>query len=212
MDATHWSTRSMTTATGMPQSAISQMWRAFELKPHPTGSYAGERVERFVFSKSKRAGSRSGGAHSRNCSRPGWLGSISAPSRPTRPQGAAAILRRASTPSGQTYRVLDSGLRRADRVHQNRVLPPIPEVVVPAHLRPHRGQQIAQPEPVLVDIVTAPLGIGYPYQVPSRQQTRGNGRPVNPSPLRKEWEPTPRESNLTPPRSAATPAASQTVG
>lgn len=31
---THWSTRSMGTATGMSQSAISRIWRAFGLKPH----------------------------------------------------------------------------------------------------------------------------------------------------------------------------------
>jgi transposase len=35
-DATHWSTRSMATATGMSQSAISRIWRAFGLKPHRT--------------------------------------------------------------------------------------------------------------------------------------------------------------------------------
>jgi transposase len=33
-DATHWSTRSMADATGMSQSAISRIWRAFGLKPH----------------------------------------------------------------------------------------------------------------------------------------------------------------------------------
>jgi transposase len=31
---THWSTRSMATSTGMSQSAISRIWRAFGLKPH----------------------------------------------------------------------------------------------------------------------------------------------------------------------------------
>ncbi len=35
-DATHWSTRSMAAATGMSQSAISRIWRAFGLKPHRT--------------------------------------------------------------------------------------------------------------------------------------------------------------------------------
>ena len=34
MDATHWSTRSMAKETGMSQSAISRIWRAFGLKPH----------------------------------------------------------------------------------------------------------------------------------------------------------------------------------
>lgn len=31
---THWSTRSMAAATGMSQSAISRIWRAFGLKAH----------------------------------------------------------------------------------------------------------------------------------------------------------------------------------
>lgn len=34
IDATHWSTRSMAKATGMSQSAVSRIWRAFGLKPH----------------------------------------------------------------------------------------------------------------------------------------------------------------------------------
>jgi transposase len=33
-DATHWSTRSMAAATGMSQSTVSRVWRAFALKPH----------------------------------------------------------------------------------------------------------------------------------------------------------------------------------
>jgi transposase len=33
-DATHWSTRSMARDTGMSQSAISRIWRAFGLKAH----------------------------------------------------------------------------------------------------------------------------------------------------------------------------------
>jgi transposase len=33
-DAMHWSTRSMARATGMSQTAISRIWRAFGLKPH----------------------------------------------------------------------------------------------------------------------------------------------------------------------------------
>jgi transposase len=33
-DATHWSTRSMARATGMSQTAVSKIWRAFGLKPH----------------------------------------------------------------------------------------------------------------------------------------------------------------------------------
>jgi transposase len=33
-DATHWSTRSMAAASGMSQSTVSRIWRAFGLKPH----------------------------------------------------------------------------------------------------------------------------------------------------------------------------------
>lgn len=38
-DATHWSTRSMAKATGMSQTAISRIWRAFGLKPHLTDTF-----------------------------------------------------------------------------------------------------------------------------------------------------------------------------
>ena len=39
VDATHWSTRSMAAATGMSQSAISRIWRAFGLEPHRTETF-----------------------------------------------------------------------------------------------------------------------------------------------------------------------------
>ncbi len=38
-DATHWSTRSMAKAAGVTQTAVSQIWRAFGLKPHLIGEY-----------------------------------------------------------------------------------------------------------------------------------------------------------------------------
>jgi transposase len=38
-DATHWSTRSMAKATGMSQSAVSRIWRAFGLQPHRTETF-----------------------------------------------------------------------------------------------------------------------------------------------------------------------------
>ena len=38
-NATHWSTRSLAAATGMSQSAISRIWRAFALKPHQTEAF-----------------------------------------------------------------------------------------------------------------------------------------------------------------------------
>ena len=37
--ATHWSTRSMAASTGMSQSAVSRIWRAFGLKPHLSESF-----------------------------------------------------------------------------------------------------------------------------------------------------------------------------
>jgi transposase len=37
--ATHWSTRSMARATGMSQTAVSRIWRAFGLKPHRTEAF-----------------------------------------------------------------------------------------------------------------------------------------------------------------------------
>src|SRR5438105_3556741 len=38
-DATHWSTRSMAASTGLTQSAISRIWRAFALKPHQSETF-----------------------------------------------------------------------------------------------------------------------------------------------------------------------------
>ena len=38
-NATHWSTRSLATQTGMTQSAVSRIWRAFGLKPHRADTF-----------------------------------------------------------------------------------------------------------------------------------------------------------------------------
>jgi len=38
-DATHWSTRSMAKASGLSQSAISRIWRAFALQPHRSETF-----------------------------------------------------------------------------------------------------------------------------------------------------------------------------
>ena len=37
--ATHWSTRGMAKATGLSQTAISRIWRAFNLQPHRTETF-----------------------------------------------------------------------------------------------------------------------------------------------------------------------------
>jgi transposase len=38
-DATHWSTRAMAQRTGLSQSTISRIWRAFMLKPHRSETF-----------------------------------------------------------------------------------------------------------------------------------------------------------------------------
>ncbi len=38
-DATHWSTRSMARASGLSQTAVSRIWRAFALQPHRTETF-----------------------------------------------------------------------------------------------------------------------------------------------------------------------------
>jgi len=38
-DATHWSTRSMAAQTGLSQTAVSRIWRAFGLQPHRVDSW-----------------------------------------------------------------------------------------------------------------------------------------------------------------------------
>lgn len=38
-DATHWSTRSMAARSGMSQSAVSRIWRAFGLQPHRSETF-----------------------------------------------------------------------------------------------------------------------------------------------------------------------------
>ncbi|MBT2382197.1 IS630 family transposase [Streptomyces sp. ISL-11] len=47
-DATHWSTRSMAAATGMSQSAISRIWRAFALQPHRAETFKLSRDPLFI--------------------------------------------------------------------------------------------------------------------------------------------------------------------
>jgi transposase len=47
-DATHWSTRAMAHATGLNQTAISRIWRAFALQPHRTETFKLSRDPLFV--------------------------------------------------------------------------------------------------------------------------------------------------------------------
>jgi transposase len=47
-NATHWSTRSLATATGLSQSAVVRIWRAFALQPHRTETFKLSRDPLFV--------------------------------------------------------------------------------------------------------------------------------------------------------------------
>src|SRR5437660_2850034 len=47
-DATHWSTRSMARTSGLSQTAVSRIWRAFALQPHRTESFKLSRDPLFI--------------------------------------------------------------------------------------------------------------------------------------------------------------------
>lgn len=47
-DATHWSTRSMAAASGLNQTAVSRIWRAFGLQPHQQDSWKLSKDPQFV--------------------------------------------------------------------------------------------------------------------------------------------------------------------
>ena len=47
-NATHWSTRSMATESGLTQSAVSRIWRAFGLQPHRQDKWKLSRDPQFV--------------------------------------------------------------------------------------------------------------------------------------------------------------------
>lgn len=47
-DATHWSTRSMSEATGQPRMAIQRIWSAHKLKPHLVRTFKLSKDKRFV--------------------------------------------------------------------------------------------------------------------------------------------------------------------
>jgi transposase len=47
-DATHWSTRSMAKASGLNQTAISRIWRAFALQPHRSETFKLSRDPLFI--------------------------------------------------------------------------------------------------------------------------------------------------------------------
>jgi transposase len=46
--ATHWSTRSLARASGLSQSRISRIWRAFSLQPHRSGTFKLSRDPLFI--------------------------------------------------------------------------------------------------------------------------------------------------------------------
>jgi len=47
-DSTHWSTRSMAKASGLTQTAVSRVWRAFALQPHRTETFKLSKDPQFI--------------------------------------------------------------------------------------------------------------------------------------------------------------------
>jgi transposase len=47
-NATHWSTRSMAEASGLTQTAVSRVWRAFALQPHRTETFKLSKDPQFI--------------------------------------------------------------------------------------------------------------------------------------------------------------------
>lgn len=47
-NATHWSTRSMAQASGLTQTAVSRVWRAFALQPHRTETFKLSKDPQFI--------------------------------------------------------------------------------------------------------------------------------------------------------------------
>ena len=47
-NATHWSTRSMAQASGLTQTAVSRIWRAFALQPHRTETFKLSKDPQFI--------------------------------------------------------------------------------------------------------------------------------------------------------------------
>jgi transposase len=47
-DATHWSTRSMAQASGLTQTAVTRVWRAFALQPHRTETFKLSKDPQFI--------------------------------------------------------------------------------------------------------------------------------------------------------------------
>jgi transposase len=47
-DSTHWSTRSMAEASGLTQTAVSRVWRAFALQPHRTETFKLSKDPQFI--------------------------------------------------------------------------------------------------------------------------------------------------------------------
>ena len=92
-NATHWSTRSMARRTGMSQSAVSRIWRAFGLRPHQADTFKLSADPAFV--EKVRDGSPSNPFD-------GSPGRWSLP-RPTRSRAGAVRRREAADPGGAGY-------------------------------------------------------------------------------------------------------------
>ena len=153
-DATHWSTRSMAKATGMSQSTVSRIWRAFGLKPHL--------VDTFKLSPTRSSSKRCATSWASTSTRPTppWCSAWTKrprSRRSTAPRRCCHCARAPRAPhprlrpDGTTnlYAALDVASGQGHRRHDR----PPPSHRVPALLEPHQ-----------------PLGARGPRGAPRRRQ------------------------------------------
>ena len=81
--------------------------------------------------------------------RSGW-GQPELAAGPHSPPQAAAVFRWAGSATRHADRIVDTGLRLTDRLHNDLVLPAVAEVVIPSHLRTNSWQHVADTEPTFV--------------------------------------------------------------
>jgi transposase len=157
LDATHWSTRSMARATGMSQTAISRIWRAFGLKLHQTEAF---RLSPDPLTRC----ATSWGSTSTRPTPPSCSASTRSPRSSARPLGPGLAVDAWGAPaphprlrSPRHHQPLRGARRRlgdGDRRHlaapSRRGVPPLPEpdrwLAAGAHRRARRARQLLHPQ------------------------------------------------------------------
>ena len=177
LDATHWSTRSMAKATGMSQSAVSRIWRAFGLKPHLVETFKlspdplfVEKVRDIVGLYVNPPDGRSGALCRREDPDPSARSHLAgASAAPGAPRAAHPRLRawRHDQPLRRPRRRLGSGHRRHDRAASCRRVPEVLEPDQPQRARgprrpPRRRQRLDPQDPRDPAVAAAPPAIPPP--------------------------------------------------